>query len=221
MKQNEEVINEEFEKTKSLLDEMKFRFEFVEKENVELKEKLNQRVSEIYQLKHHLDSTKSQLDKVTEKVNNLTIEDVQEDLAKHEKHMITEQGIKNADTISSIDSVKVTPDLANSSCQTIEIQTIEIQTEDTSPIDSVKVTLNLANSSCQTIEIPPIATDEKCLQTSLCLNQSLNQEEVDIKAQVRNNKNYILFFYMKMKTQNTKYTNNFFFIFVDAKIRRL
>ena len=114
--------NEEFVKIKQLLLEMELRFEISEKENVELKEKLNQRVYEIQLLKNNLELTKNQLDKVTEKVNSLTIEDVEEETKQTcitvEKENQTEPG-----EVLIKDLIKRSSNLTDIGCQTLESET--------------------------------------------------------------------------------------------------
>jgi uncharacterized coiled-coil protein SlyX len=114
------ILKENNQETIPLLDEMKLRLELSEKENSQLKETLNKKISEIELLKNNLDSTKNQLDKVTEKINNLVIEDLEKDILKNQ-NIITkkEQGVQTeANDSLNQDFIETERNLANISCQT-------------------------------------------------------------------------------------------------------
>ncbi|XP_011493902.1 PREDICTED: kinesin-like protein KIF20A isoform X2 [Ceratosolen solmsi marchali] len=112
--------NQNIEKTKPLLEEIKLRLELSQHENNQLKEKLNQRVNEIELLKSKLDTTKNQLDKVTERVNNLIIEDVEKDILNNQNLITTVEQEIQTEAMNSLnlDLTKVKSKLVNISCQT-------------------------------------------------------------------------------------------------------
>ncbi|XP_058789708.1 kinesin-like protein KIF20A isoform X2 [Phymastichus coffea] len=143
-----ESTDQELTNVKALLEELKLRLEFSENENTQLKEQLNGKVDEIESLKNNFDLTKNELDKVTKKVNVLSIEG----LADEKVNEMEAQEKKAQTEIFEPLYVKVT-ETANISCQASQ---------------------DIVDISCQTLEIvnPSIETDEKGLQTSILLEQN-------------------------------------------------
>lgn len=122
-KQNEEIINEELERTNLLFEEMRLKLQFSDEENKLLKFKLNVKANEIDELKINLDSTKDQLIKITEKVNNLNINEKQEN---GKLGIVTvEQEIQTEVINMSLTNKSEQKSSVNISCQTCEIPTVE------------------------------------------------------------------------------------------------
>ncbi|XP_008214272.1 kinesin-like protein KIF20A [Nasonia vitripennis] len=138
-----EVVNDELDKTKALLEEMKLRLELSENDNIQLKEKLNQRVTEIQLLKNNLDTTKNQLDKLTEKVDSLTIDDKSEEETPNEQRNIetAEQETQTEKIDSPVKYIKkeTAPVMANISLQTIEFEDPKVETEELSLQTSLEI----------------------------------------------------------------------------------
>ncbi|XP_023248047.1 kinesin-like protein KIF20A isoform X2 [Copidosoma floridanum] len=124
---------------KALLEELRLKLELVEKENSQLQQKLDAKCDEIESLKSNLDVTKSQLDKVTEKVSNLSIDE-----SKQKKCFTVDQ---------------------------------KWQTDES----SIEEKFELVDVSLQTIgtETSIVKTDEKCLQTSVYLNDTEAYAELE------------------------------------------
>lgn len=135
---------------------MKLRLELSEEERMQMKKKLNQRVDEIELLKNNLDLTKNQLDKVTEKINILSIEDSTEKKSKK----------KNVET-------------QNQEVQTEIFECSKIKTLETVNI-SCQASQDIVNTSCQTLETGnnSVETDEKGLQTSIIVEDAVVKTEV-------------------------------------------
>lgn len=133
-------------RAKLLLEEMQLKFQYADEENKLLKHKLNQRVNEIDELKNNLDSTKDQLGKITEKVNSLNIDE------KEENEKITvvtaEQEIQTDTIDKSLTNESEIKSIANTSCQTIEIKSPVIETDD----KSLQTSLRLSNSPVKQIK---------------------------------------------------------------------
>lgn len=142
-----EMVNEELDETKALLEEIKHKLEFSENDNVQLKEKLNQRVIEIQLLKHNLDAAKNQLDELTEKVDSLTIDDQLEEETPKEQRIIetAEQETQTEKIDSPVKYIKkeIAPVMANISLQTVEFKDPKADTDELSLQTSFEVQLSI------------------------------------------------------------------------------